>query len=163
MALTLVGMPVVSRVEKDTSVPFPCQHHACGCRNADACWKSCCCLTQTQKLAWAARNKVLVPVYATQALAKPAKSCCSTAGQCSSKQTCSKPKKTARAPGYVQLDDYHRCRTGSSLWSMISHGLPPELPISVPTFELVSFQEQATIPCLPSISHVPPSPPPELS
>ena len=163
MALTLVGMPILPSVDKDTSIPFPCQYHACGCRDADACWKSCCCMTRAEKLAWAARNKVLVPGYAVQTLAKPFKSCCEKAGHCSSKQAGSQPKQTAKAAGFVQLDDYHRCRTGSSLWSMLSHGLPPGVPVRAPEFGMVSYREQPALASMTSITHVPPSPPPELS
>lgn len=52
---------------KDTSVPFPCMLKACGCRNAEDCWRGCCCFTNTQKLAWARKNSVDVPAYVVDA------------------------------------------------------------------------------------------------
>lgn len=54
-------------VGKDTSVPFPCMHKSCGCRNAEDCWRGCCCFTNTQKLAWATQNAVDVPDYVVDA------------------------------------------------------------------------------------------------
>ncbi len=52
---------------KDTSVPFPCMQKSCGCRNAEDCWRGCCCYTNTQKLAWAKKNSVDVPDYVVEA------------------------------------------------------------------------------------------------
>jgi hypothetical protein len=52
---------------KDTSVPFPCMLKSCGCRNAEDCWRGCCCFTNTQKLAWASKNNVDVPAYVVDA------------------------------------------------------------------------------------------------
>jgi hypothetical protein len=49
--------------EKDTSEPFPCQNRPCGCRSAMQCWKKCCCFNNTQKIAWAKANNVLVPAF----------------------------------------------------------------------------------------------------
>lgn len=40
------------------SVAFPCQHHQCGCVVAASCWDACCCFTPSEKLAWAAREKI---------------------------------------------------------------------------------------------------------
>jgi len=52
---------------KDTSVPFPCMMKSCGCRNAEDCWRGCCCFANTQKLAWARKNAVEVPAYVVDA------------------------------------------------------------------------------------------------
>jgi hypothetical protein len=54
----LVGIPLPMPAAKDSSRPFPCQHHRCGCQNAEQCWKHCCCFTNEQKLAWARANGV---------------------------------------------------------------------------------------------------------
>lgn len=61
----IVPLPVGSspRVTKDFSQPFPCQHHACGCRSAEQCWKKCCCFTNQQKLAWAIKHQVKPPAF----------------------------------------------------------------------------------------------------
>jgi len=52
-------MPVPG--EKDLSQPYPCQHHACGCRSAKECWTRCGCFSREQKLAWARANGVTPP------------------------------------------------------------------------------------------------------
>lgn len=52
---------------KDTSAPFPCMLKSCGCRNAEDCWRGCCCFTNTQKLAWARKHNVDVPAYVVDA------------------------------------------------------------------------------------------------
>lgn len=85
-----VGFPVWSAdAGKDLSSPFPCMYRQCGCRNAEQCWRGCCCFTNQEKLAWAKEHGVQVPGYVAAAAAKeaPAKSasCCST----KSKSCCS--------------------------------------------------------------------------
>lgn len=65
------GFPVPRRGEtKVESAPFPCQHHQCGCRSADHCWKSCCCMSMREKLAWASANGVKPPDYVIAAAAE---------------------------------------------------------------------------------------------
>ena len=58
---TWLPLPVV--IEKDISTPFPCQAKGCGCRNADQCWENCCCHTDREKLAWAAKHGVEPPSW----------------------------------------------------------------------------------------------------
>jgi len=55
-----VGFPLPA-VVKDVSRPFPCQNHSCGCLNADQCWRSCCCYSAAEKLAWAQTHQVEPP------------------------------------------------------------------------------------------------------
>lgn len=59
--LLLIGIPLPTPVSKDSSRPYPCQHHRCGCASADQCWRHCCCFTREQKLAWARENGVSPP------------------------------------------------------------------------------------------------------
>jgi hypothetical protein len=84
--LVTLGMPlpVSSRVRKDTSVPFPCQDHACGCVSARHCWSGdCCCMTLEEKLAWARANRVSTPLELVSVsnadwhATSPEKGCCS--------------------------------------------------------------------------------------
>jgi len=51
------------------SKPYPCQHHHCGCRSAEHCWRSCCCMSMGEKLAWARENGVTPPDYVLAAAA----------------------------------------------------------------------------------------------
>lgn len=59
-----IGLPVGVSSSMPSSVdetPFPCRNHGCGCRSAEQCWRSCCCMSQSQKLAWARRQGVKPP------------------------------------------------------------------------------------------------------
>ena len=60
---TTIGFPVptVCAPPNSSSRPFPCQDHHCGCHSADQCWRSCCCLSTREKLAWAREHGVTVP------------------------------------------------------------------------------------------------------
>jgi hypothetical protein len=55
------GMPVQARVDKPASVPFPCEHHACGCLTAEQCRENCCCFSAAERLAWAKKQGVEPP------------------------------------------------------------------------------------------------------
>jgi hypothetical protein len=77
------GIPLpapAGRTAGNAEIPFPCQHHACGCHDADQCWRDCCCFTQRQRLAWAARHHVHLPDEIERQLsmsaARPAHACC---------------------------------------------------------------------------------------
>src|SRR5262249_26137371 len=75
------GMPLPAIHRKDTSRPFPCMSHSCGCSNIDEFWSSCCCYSNAEKLAWAETNHVWAPEFVREAAKreKPktkTKSCC---------------------------------------------------------------------------------------
>lgn len=80
-----IGFPLPEGTgQQPDSEPFPCQHHACGCRSADHCWRSCCCMTMQEKLAWARNHGVSPPDFvvagAKQEEASPrADACCDSA------------------------------------------------------------------------------------
>src|SRR6266700_1172453 len=59
--IALVGLPLPVAAAKDLSNPFPCQHRACGCLSAADCWKSCCCFSASQRVAWAHDHDVEPP------------------------------------------------------------------------------------------------------
>jgi len=70
-------VPVVAAVLKDRSIPFPCQDHPCGCRDAKQCWTTCGCMSMAEKLRWAESKGITPPSYVdTKARAKP--SCCAS-------------------------------------------------------------------------------------
>jgi hypothetical protein len=58
-----MGVPIELPVAIDTSTPFPCQHHRCGCASASQCWQQCCCYTEEEKLAWAHAHGVVPPEH----------------------------------------------------------------------------------------------------
>lgn len=69
---SFVPLPIGTQVtqEKDQSQPYPCQHRPCGCKSAEQCWKSCCCFTNVQKIAWARQHKVTLPAFVVEAAKK---------------------------------------------------------------------------------------------
>ncbi len=78
---TAFGMPLPAFKRKDTSRPFPCMSHSCGCMNLEEFWESCCCYTNAEKVAWAEANNVWAPDFVREAAKreKPktkTKSCC---------------------------------------------------------------------------------------
>jgi hypothetical protein len=64
--IATVPLPIASIEirDKDLSLPYPCQNSPCGCKSAEQCWRSCCCNTPAQRLAWAKKNGVTPPNYA---------------------------------------------------------------------------------------------------
>ena len=64
---TAVGFPVFRFESKSAGAPFPCQHHACGCVDADHCWRQCCCSSPQEKLEWAREHGVEPPSFAVAA------------------------------------------------------------------------------------------------
>jgi hypothetical protein len=82
-------VPLPTFANKRGSVPFPCQHHACGCQTADQCWKSCCCYSSTEKLAWAHEHGVAPPPELTTEVAESALSAVRSTRDGSPKGCCS--------------------------------------------------------------------------
>ena len=51
-----IGVPVIHRVGKDSSVPFPCQDRGCSCQGAASCGANCCCFSKQERIAWAEQH-----------------------------------------------------------------------------------------------------------
>lgn len=64
----LPALPRLSDAAKraETAERFPCEACPCGCGTAEYCWKSCCCHTLAQRIAWADRNDVRPPESALE-------------------------------------------------------------------------------------------------
>jgi hypothetical protein len=69
VAIATLGIPLPVPAIKDIAEAFPCMDCGCGCVNADMCWRQCCCYTNSQKLAWAAKHKVQVPEFVLEQVA----------------------------------------------------------------------------------------------
>ena len=135
-----LGVPVLIEPERDTSRPFPCMHHRCGCGSAEACWHGCCCMTLAQKLAWAKEHGVTPPEYALAQAghegldeSNSPKVC----GSCSHRHGCesSTAKTAGRKVGLVLSEDFRRCNGLASLWLTIGHALPPRVETNVPRYQ----------------------------
>jgi hypothetical protein len=69
VAACAVGVPTQAPVIKSHAERYPCEAHPCGCQDAESCWRDCCCMTDGEKLAWAARTGVTPPVFVVAAAA----------------------------------------------------------------------------------------------
>lgn len=157
--LASVGYPVWSAgTSKDLSQPFPCAHRRCGCRNADQCWRGCCCFTNKEKLAWAKAHDVAPPEYVAAAAqhesTQPANkaACCSTkkSGPCHVAQVNKSPLtaviEAMRCPGEVEQ------------WVAIGAIDVPR--IEVWQLELPLCGDVATVTAAYAAVAIPPAPPP---
>jgi hypothetical protein len=63
--LVCAGVPLpIIRSSSHDQERFPCESCGCGCDSAEHCWRSCCCHTLAERLAWAAKNDVVPPDFA---------------------------------------------------------------------------------------------------
>lgn len=160
--LATVGVPLPVRVAKDRSTPFPCQDRPCGCASAERCWKSCCCFTNEQKVAWANKQGVKLPDYVLVAAqkeaapAKAARACCQRGGACESKATTPKsepsaaiePKAPAETFELLLASSYRECQGLELLWTLLSQAVvvdaqPIVLATPAPGEWLAVFSEPA--------------------
>lgn len=87
--LGLVGLP-----KPQSSVPFPCMDHRCGCASPEECWTNCCCMTPDERLAWAREHHVQPPPsIAARVLGTAKPACC----QCATKDPANKDSATKTA------------------------------------------------------------------
>lgn len=148
VAACAVGVPMPTSVFKPHSDQrYPCEHHACGCVDATACWRDCCCMSHGQKLAWAQREGVTPPAFlaalaareiiAEKADSKPKCShCCEAKPQVERDAACANdagavPERPPRGLGFVMLHEAMKCRGLTVSVSL----LPPSLPACADRFE----------------------------
>ena len=169
--LVALEIPLPAAIHKDTSQPFPCQDHACGCQTAEQCWTSCCCFTPEERWAWARAHDVQPPTYAEKPTPKPAeqpaahgwntvklrdrdhcatatttKSCCRKQGErASCCQTTPKPAAPQAAP-----------RSGNVRWGSVMSAWRCQ------GFQTLWVVVGAVLPVPPSTTWSPDYPPPSL-
>jgi hypothetical protein len=166
------GVPVPAFPRKDTSVPFPCQDLACGCRSAEQCWRHCCCFTAAEHWAWARARGIEPPPYATkpspadEQLEGPTVCChCEHAGKsCCSGQHAANHGRAAPGAGWHWTTgaDVLRCRGLSTLWVTTGAALPPEPPLAWSPFPLPRHWLGFPGDPLTTVAAPPPLPPPRL-
>jgi len=67
-AITAAGVPVpAGNFAQKSGEFFPCSDCACGCASAEQCWRSCCCHSLAERMAWARLHGVRPPEYAIAA------------------------------------------------------------------------------------------------
>lgn len=161
-----IGIPLPQHVAKDTSRPFPCMHHACGCSTADSCWEGCCCLTDEQKLAWAHEHGVCPPEALVQAVAKETggtargahKACCHSTG-CDDDSE----QDGSLSLHVVRLESVRKCQGLTSLWLLLSQALPPAEPADPAEPLLIAWVLPAAAAQLHSPAFDPATPPPRAA
>jgi hypothetical protein len=140
VAACSLALPLPVPAAKPGAAPFPCQHHACGCRDPESCWRSCCCFTTQEKLAWAKRHGVSPPKFALAAAERErngkaaccTKTCCLAAAE--HEHAAGGSTHTAPPPNRaVLLILALKCRGVQVSVTL----LPPSLPV-----ELSGFAEQ---------------------
>jgi len=165
-----------SSSDKDLSTPFPCMNRPCGCRSAEDCWKSCCCTTKAERIAFVVEHGLDMPAALKEADEEtPApRACCSkknagaTCQSCSHDSktaacdTCQRQKKPARK-GVVLLSAAMKCK---GLTSMLVQFGGAVIPANAPLPELVPIA-QGFVTLLDDlqagITLSPPAPPPRIA
>jgi hypothetical protein len=63
--ITAAGIPLpAGNLARKSGEFFPCSESACGCASAEKCWRSCCCHTLAERIAWAREHGVRPPEFA---------------------------------------------------------------------------------------------------
>jgi hypothetical protein len=62
-AIVAVGIPLPTNRPVKSGELFPCSGCPCGCDSAEHCWRSCCCHTLAERLAWAEDHGVKPPDF----------------------------------------------------------------------------------------------------
>ena len=66
--VTAAGVPLpAGDFARKSGEFFPCSDCACGCASAEQCWRSCCCHSLAERMAWAREHGVRPPEYAIAA------------------------------------------------------------------------------------------------
>jgi hypothetical protein len=146
--LAVLEIPLPVFVHKESSQPFPCQNHPCGCQTAEQCWSNCCCFTPEERWAWAKAHNVEPPAYAEKPVEKLAargwnsvklrdqdrnatgvRSCCQAKSEQAAccKQRADHTAKTSSPSsrsGGTRIITMWRCHGYSTLWITVGAVLP---------------------------------------
>lgn len=179
-----LGVPLSTQRAARSGEAFPCQDCACGCSDAATCWRDCCCYSNAQKIVWAEKNGVKVPLYVTvaarreQASVAAAPACssseaasdsCDSVCSTNANEPCTTPSCCQKRAGsssdsegkIVLLINALKCRGIS-----VSVGwLPPSLPPALPALD-ATVVDLGPLCCEPALVYLPPcddvaTPPPD--
>ena len=190
--LATIGYPIELPSAVDASVPFPCQHHQCGCHSAEQCWSHCCCFTHEQKLAWAKAHRVSVPehlvhgdhdhvshVSSVAVRSDPSRSCVAAASGNSRPSSarsareehtvgaascgrCATPKTRPVATTSVVVVQALKCRGLATYWCSVGAVVPPPPALNWEFDWTCRGQLLADCPQLVALDDSPPTPPPRV-
>ncbi|MCG8585309.1 MAG: hypothetical protein MI757_11410 [Pirellulales bacterium] len=97
-AALALGLPLPLAVSRDVSKPYPCMHCACSCASALQCWKSCCCFSDEEKLAWAEREGVTPPAFVRERVERAKADVAKTIADCAANSSCCEPRTVVVKP-----------------------------------------------------------------
>ena len=137
--IAVIGLPLPRATAKDLSSPFPCMHRACGCLSAADCWKSCCCFSAGERVAWARAHDVQPPPSLVKEAEREAV-CCHGKGQCCShgSSTCPEHKskstqdrqKPPASGRWLLVIEANRCKGAGNGMSEGSQAAPLATPVA---------------------------------
>ena len=179
-----LGVPLSSSRAPRSGAAFPCQDCVCGCPDAETCWRDCCCFTNVQKVVWAEKNGVKVPIFVVTAArreqsatsSKPA--CCNdqVAGGGCEQRVCSESAEPCDSPSCCEKKSHDSSESGGKLVLLmtalkcrgisVSIGwLPPSIPPSEKTLAS-TFVDLGPLPVEADVCYLPPchivaTPPPD--
>ena len=125
-----ICIPGMMSASKDRSTPFPCMDSQCGCRDAEQCWKDCCCHTLSERIAWAREHGVAPPAYVvaadnqenwpdTRSCFAKKKSCCSNVDE---SESCGDHESSGDG---IVLSQALKCKGVGGSWFSVALSLPP--------------------------------------
>lgn len=169
-AALAIGVPLPATLGKtDRAGTSPCEGHRCGCSTASQCWRTCCCTTPRQRMAWASRHRVTPPQdLRTLAKAEPSRK---TAGGCCERHDhdrraprTAEPVPQATATPWVSLIQAKRCQGETGTWLCVPGFVPPQPVLSQARYSPAPTAA-CELPCLGFVSAVilPPDPPPRAA
>src|SRR3954447_10580110 len=63
--VTAAGVPLpAGHAAHKSGELYPCSDCECGCASAEQCWRSCCCHSMAERMAWARVHGVRPPEFA---------------------------------------------------------------------------------------------------
>lgn len=129
LAVTL-GVPISTTVigGKDLSRPFLCMHSHCGCMNAEQCYRSCCCHTAAERLAFARQHGDAPPAELIAAAAKESQDAAKSCGKCCETRHRAVAVEQAKDDfTTVNLQASLACQGAGQYWLLAGAAIPPRL------------------------------------
>ena len=138
-AVLAAGVPVAVVTRRAGDEIYPCMDCPCGCVSAAVCWDRCCCMSDTQKIAWAKQNGVSPPQFLIDRVKKSAKPpacrcCCKKSKSLSERRTSKSPseRRTSKSLSErrtpVTALQAAQCRGIDMLWQTLTTGMLPAAP-----------------------------------
>jgi hypothetical protein len=159
IAVSSIGIPVPHLSGPRSGELYPCAGCSCGCVDAETCWRSCCCFTNQQKLAWARRNRMRPPAFVVAAAKREAScdnehdGCCETSRRHAA--TCNRPCCARRAAAHCcesspsRAEQHPRGRVVLLISALRCRGLSPTVSLLPPSLPL---DVRATLPFPPGLT-----------